>query len=72
MMATPAAIEASPATTLVRRVVRSRPSLSAPATPSRMNNAPMNADRLSRSQSMLKMSTPATINARPLSSANHQ
>ena len=72
MIAIPTAIESRPATTLARLTRASKPAVSDRITPSTMNSAPRKAARLLTVQSMLKMSTPATISAAPLSSSLHQ
>ncbi len=46
--------------------------VSAKVTPSTMNSTPMKLARLRIDQLMLKISTPATISARPLTSSLHQ
>jgi hypothetical protein len=72
MITAPAAIESSPVITLVRRAAPSIPEIRAVDAPSRMNSTPMNVARLRTDQSMLKISTPATISSRPLRSSTHQ
>src|SRR5262245_42471680 len=70
MIATPAATESSPVTTLAARPAI--PTVSIAQKPSKMNRAPMKAARLLTLQSMLKIRTPARINRRPLSSSRVQ
>ena len=72
MIAMPAAIDSSPLMTFPRLTRASMPEVRDIMTPSTMNSAPMKVARLRTSQSMLKMSTPATIRSTPLRSSFHQ
>jgi len=63
MIATPAAAERTPVRRLAGRL--SMPTVRIAQRPSKMNSAPMNVARLRMLQSMLKISTPATIRTMP-------
>ena len=67
MIATPAAAERTPVTRLATRL--SMPTVRIAQTPSKMNSAPRNVERLRTLQSMLKISTPAMTRTMPLSSS---
>src|SRR3954469_6612549 len=67
MIAIPAATERPPVTRLAMRW--SMPTVRIAQTPSKMNSAPMNVERLPTLQSMLKISTPAMTRAMPLTSS---
>jgi hypothetical protein len=69
MITTSAAADNSPVMTLLRETLASMPEVSAYATPCTMKTTPRNVDRLRTLQSMLKISTPATISWRPFSSS---
>jgi hypothetical protein len=72
MIAMPAAIESSPLRALAGLTRASMPDVSIAEKPSKMNSAPMNVARLLTLQSMLKISTPATIRTAPFRSSRHQ